>query len=73
MPWKANHKAGCKEPSYYAVRERACMEDRDGNVLDADPSDGKMVHADCSECGARAEWVKDTESILGKYAGRGIW
>ena len=55
--WQANHKAECKDQSRYAiVRERLCYEDKDGNVLVVDPSDGTVVHADCADCYAKAEW-----------------
>ena len=52
--WKAKHKRKCTKKSRYAVvREYACVEDIDGNVLDADPH-GEVVHADCDCCYAKA-------------------
>ncbi len=57
--WQANHKPDCTNQSRYSiVRERACVEDKGGNVLNSEPSDGEVVHADCSECYAKAEWVE---------------
>ena len=60
--WKAKHKPECTDHSRFSiVRERACVEDADGNVLDADTSQGEVVHADCSKCYAEAEWVEEHE------------
>jgi len=57
--WKADHKPHCTDQSRFSiVRERASVEDKDGNVLEADPSDGLVVHGDCSDCYAEAEWVE---------------
>ncbi len=57
--WKANHKPQCTDQSRYSiVRERAGVEDKEGNVVQSDPSVGEVVHADCSECYAEAEWVE---------------
>ena len=58
--WQCKHKPHCTNHSRYSiVRERACVEDKDGNVLEVEPSDGIVVHADCSECYAEAEWIED--------------
>lgn len=52
--WKAKHKPDCTDQSHYSVvKEYACVQDVDGNVLDADPH-GEVVHADCSFCYAEA-------------------
>ena len=57
--WKADHKPHCtNQEAFSIVRERACVEDKGGNVLEADPSSGEVVHANCSECHAKAEWVE---------------
>ncbi len=57
--WKADHKIECADQSRFSiVRERACVEDKDGDVLQAETSDGEVVHADCSDCYASAEWVE---------------
>ena len=57
--WKADHEPHCTDQSRYSiVRETARVEDKDGNVLEADPSIGEVVHADCSDCYAEAEWVE---------------
>ena len=59
MTWQCQHKPHCKDQSRFSiVRERACVEDKDGNVLQAEPSDGEVVHADCSDCYADANWVE---------------
>lgn len=56
--WQCQHEPWCKDHLRYSiVRERACTEDKEGNVLESDPSDGKVVHADCSNCYANADWV----------------
>lgn len=57
--WQADHTPQCADHSRYSiVWERACVEDKDGNVLESDASEGEVVHADCSECYAEAEWVE---------------
>lgn len=57
--WKCQHEPQCTDQSRYSiVRERACSEDKEGNVLESDPSNGEVVHSDCSCCFAPAEWVE---------------
>ncbi|GAI75534.1 unnamed protein product [marine sediment metagenome] len=62
--WVCQHKPQCNDQSRYTiVRERACIEDKDGNVLDANPSGSEEVKDTlkwgyCSDCRALAGWDK---------------
>lgn len=55
--WVAQHESGCSDQSRYTVtRERIGIEDAQGNIVDADPTDGEVVHSECAECHAKAHW-----------------
>ena len=57
--WQAKHEPWCDDQSRFSiVRERVCSEDVEGNVLESDPSQGEVVHADCSNCYAPADWIE---------------
>ncbi|MBA7587601.1 hypothetical protein ES708_29632 [subsurface metagenome] len=56
--WEAKHRLECKDPTrYVVVRVRMGVEDQGGDILDADPSDGEVVHSNCEDCHAVAKWV----------------
>jgi len=57
--WVCNHGPDCQDQTRYDVTfQRLGVMDENGNVVEADPTDGEMVSACCASCDAKATWVK---------------
>jgi len=56
--WVCNHEPDCTDQTKYDVTyQRLGVMDENGNVVEADPTDGEMVLAFCANCDAKATWV----------------
>ena len=56
--WVCNHEPDCQDQTRYDVTyQKLGVMDENGNVVEADPTDGEMVMAFCASCDAKATWV----------------
>lgn len=56
--WDCKHEPDCQDQTRYDVTyDRQAVLDNEGNIVEAEPTDGKMVLAFCACCDAKATWI----------------